>query len=410
MKLRFCLTLLLLLALFAAPALSQDIVIDWKTKEAIVSPAEVSKVFNGRLVVKNVNDVVFTYKVEVVTIPRPVGGDDAKHFLAMVGTRSTFMAAAEKAKSPCRELVTEVANQIVAVSGEMKNLLNPKMSGEKAESRPLEDTLKYWAEKTRPAFGSLEKAADDLIASIACAEDEKRQALAAYAALRERLDLLQARIDLPHQIEQPVIFSPDTDYKVTIEEIYINEKGKTFPVIDGKREFSFSPASHVLSLSAGALLTTLPQHSYLDRRDPASGNNVVVVEGTGLARPIGVALLNYQIPHARWMRNDQVGLNLASGLTFDLGSTKSDTAGVGWFGGVSLDFYHRLFITPGIHFGEFADFPVGFGNGSVIPDNFGEMNPVKRWTGRFAISITYRTASFAKTAAASEPKASEPKE
>jgi len=407
-KLRFCPILLLLLALFAAPASAQDIVIDWATKRAIVSPAEVSKVFNGRLVVKNVNDVIFTYKVEVVTIPRPVD-DFRKLFPNDIPLPPPPPITAAAGKSPCAVLIGAVTQQIGELKSGMANLLTPEMSGEKAKSKSLEETSRGWAEKVRPKFGPLEKSAGDLSAFPTCAgqdEDEKLKVLAEYAALRERLNLLQARINLPHQIEQPVIFSPDTDYKVTVEEKYIDEDGKTFDVVDGKHEFSFSPVSHLLSLSAGTLLTTLAQQSYLSRRDPVSGKNVVAVDGTGLARPIGVALLNYQIPQARWMKNDQMGLSLASGLTFELGSTKSDSSRVGWFGGISLDFYHRLFITPGVHFGEFADFPVGLGKGSVIPDNFGELNPVKRWTGRFAISITYRTASFGKTAATGESKKS----
>ena len=406
MKFRFFAMSLLSLTLLNGAASAQDIVVDWAAKTLSVYPAEVSKVFNGRLVVRNVNDVIFTYKVELVAVPRTP--DDFRNLFpdGLPSFRKSGLRMDPDLNS-CSGLIDAVMKRGIEVRSATADLLRPEMSGEKAKSRPLNNTLDDWALKVRPEFGILEDYAGKLIAFTSCSEPEdgkKREALAAYNALKAQLNLLQAKLGSPHQIEQNVTFSPDVDYKVTVEEIYINEKGETFPVIDGKREFSFSPISHVLSLSAGTLLTTLAQQSYLSRRDPVSGKNIVSVDGAGLARPIGVALLNYQIPQARWMKNDQMGVSLASGLTFELGSTKSDSSRVGWFGGVSLDFYHRLFITPGIHFGEFADFPVGLGKGSAIPDNFGELNPVKRWTGRFAISITYRTASFGKTAATGESK------
>jgi hypothetical protein len=49
------------------------------------------------------------------------------------------------------------------------------------------------------------------------------------------------------------------------------------------------------------------------------------------------------------------------------------------------------FLTPGVHVGEFADFPPGFTHaGQPIPPNFGALNPVTRYTARFAFAITFR--------------------
>ncbi|NYF89924.1 hypothetical protein HDF08_001991 [Edaphobacter lichenicola] len=50
-----------------------------------------------------------------------------------------------------------------------------------------------------------------------------------------------------------------------------------------------------------------------------------------------------------------------------------------------------------MHMGEFADYPPGFHNGSVIPPNFGQLTPVTRWSARFAGGITFQTNSFVKS-------------
>jgi hypothetical protein len=55
-----------------------------------------------------------------------------------------------------------------------------------------------------------------------------------------------------------------------------------------------------------------------------------------------------------------------------------------------VSFLHRLYISPGVHIGEFADYPAGFVNGQQIPANFGALTPVKRWTARFGIAITIK--------------------
>jgi len=70
---------------------------------------------------------------------------------------------------------------------------------------------------------------------------------------------------------------------------------------------------------------------------------------------------------------------------------KADTSKFGVFLGGSMHLWQRLFVTTGVHFGEFADFPQGFNRaGDPIPTNAGTPTGVKRWTGRFALSITFK--------------------
>jgi hypothetical protein len=80
--------------------------------------------------------------------------------------------------------------------------------------------------------------------------------------------------------------------------------------------------------------------------------------------------------------SDTVGLAISAGPAIRFGS-KSDLATLGFFTGPSLHLHRRFFVTAGVHIGEFADFPAGFINNSQVPANFGELKPVKRWTGTF---------------------------
>jgi hypothetical protein len=115
------------------------------------------------------------------------------------------------------------------------------------------------------------------------------------------------------------------------------------------------------------------------------------------------ALLNYRIPLPSswqwtkgWNTTDTAGISISTGPVFRLAGSNSGTSSFGYFGGVSLHLWQRFFITPGVHLGEFADFPAGFGPGSVIPPNFGTLTPVKRWTARFAIGLTFKAADLSK--------------
>jgi hypothetical protein len=391
----------LVVCIFHQLVQAQDVIIDWKTKKLTASPAEISKAMNVQVLVQNVNDVLYEYEVQFIRAPRDTG-DDYRALLSASGVN--IASARSSDRQTCGGLITLTNLQITAAR-EQTMRLSP-VDGAKVKSISLNETITKWGEIVEGLDLNLAELAvlvPSLSASRTCTEQEERDrtlALLKYDALIRQLDALRKKLNSPHQITRTEVLSPDNDYTVIIREFYLKEvAGITQPqrilTEGGEHKFTFSPISNLLVVSAGALLTQLEQRSYLNRLNPATGKNVLAIDGAGVARPIGIALLNYQAPFARFGK-EQFGLNLSSGLTFELGATKSDTSRLGWFGGISLDLYHRLYITPGIHFGQFADFPTGFGNGSEIPQNFGELNPVKRWTGRFAIAITYRTAGIGK--------------
>jgi hypothetical protein len=157
-----------------------------------------------------------------------------------------------------------------------------------------------------------------------------------------------------------------------------------------------------LSLSVGTLFTEVPYRTYTPQNVPGAAGvqNLLVVSENGRWTPQGVGLLNYKLFNMD--KGLQLGLSASSGPVFKFGGTPG-VSNFGWFAGASVSIWHRLFLTPGLHVGEFADYPAGFGNNTVVPANFGTPTPEKRWTGRFAFSITYRTNSLVKSTSNSAP-------
>jgi len=75
-----------------------------------------------------------------------------------------------------------------------------------------------------------------------------------------------------------------------------------------------------------------------------------------------------------------------------------------------VHFYHRLYITPGMHFGQFPDVTPGLTPGKEIPSNIPQqLTPNSRWTIRFAIGITLKTADFTKLTNGNQNQTAQPK-
>jgi hypothetical protein len=151
----------------------------------------------------------------------------------------------------------------------------------------------------------------------------------------------------------------------------------------------------VLTLSLGTMFTTLPYRTYVSQAVPSSSGtgtqNILVVNGNSNISPQGLALLNYKLYYAD--AGPQLGLAFSTGPVFKFGSTPS-VSNFGWFAGGSVALWRRLFLSGGMHVGQFADYPAGFQDGSVIPANFGQLIPVTRWSARFAGGISFQTKSF----------------
>ena len=126
---------------------------------------------------------------------------------------------------------------------------------------------------------------------------------------------------------------------------------------------------------------------------------MLVVSGTTNVNVLGAALLNYSLPALphQW---PGMGFAISVGPVYALNSAPS-VSKLGLFVGGSFHLYRSIFLTPGVHIGQFADYPAGFHSGSPIPSGFGGLTPVTRNTAHFAIGITFKTATFKKSSQSS---------
>jgi hypothetical protein len=157
------------------------------------------------------------------------------------------------------------------------------------------------------------------------------------------------------------------------------------------QSYKLTSGRDALSASAGLLLTSLQSRSYTFAATPSESGRILQVDGMGSFRPAFSVLLNYDVPYLPNYKD--IGLAASAGLVLDLANGKADTSNFGFFIGPSVHLFHRFFISPGWHFGQFADYPVGFGQNPsqvITNNNLGAPVPIKRYTGRFAISLTFQ--------------------
>ena len=159
------------------------------------------------------------------------------------------------------------------------------------------------------------------------------------------------------------------------------------------RTVHFDASFPILSSSAGFLLTELQARAYSsatapDPNDPTKTQNVLKVDDGSGIRPALTVLLTGNVPY---VNRHNYGLGVSAGPVFDISNGKADTSRLGFFGGLSLRVTPWIMLTPGVHVGEFADFPQGFTHaGQLIPANTGTPNPTKRYTARFSFAITWK--------------------
>jgi hypothetical protein len=104
--------------------------------------------------------------------------------------------------------------------------------------------------------------------------------------------------------------------------------------------------------------------------------------------------MNFRLWNSR-SKHIVTGLAFAVGPVLSLGASKNSTSTFGFFAGTSLHLWHAVYITPGIHYGEFADYPLGLPQpGNIVPSGFGTPVPIKRWTLRFGLGLTFKTTNF----------------
>jgi hypothetical protein len=397
---------LVVMGLTCPGLLGQNVTIDWPTRTSSGCPAEVSRSQSVNVVVARVNTILYEYKVDIEQTPRVI--NDVGELPGLFDTISAALKATGTQSATCQTALQAVEGSLKAVQDA---LASDKISLKKNDKGLYPGVTR---DATEEAWLTVQKAVAGLDTSVenlkkvksTCTEGQPalvEKLLKEYEALKVKIEAIQKRVNGPREIQVSTTFRPDNDYKITVKERYNGDVTE-----DGEHSFECKPQSGILTLSAGYLLTTVQDRSYVRRSIPGAADSdpakvILAVEGTGKFHPTGVALLNYQVP---WVNREDrpFGFTISAGPTIKIGSN-SDTSAFGLFTGISVHLWRRLFLTPGWHLGQFADFPPGFYPGRVIPDSITELSPVKRWTVRFAFGVSFRAATLANANSSDTTKA-----
>jgi len=372
-------------------------ILDWPQGTATPNKVQTSGTQVLRLV--NVNNVLYTYQFSVTEI---TGADDDLSALksAIASITGVFSAkpnaAGPNANCDLSTPLTAAQSSLKSMDGTLESFFPTQSSG-KYKSVSLSDTITAWG-AIRASFDKLESQVVELQKSLrACASDTALTSTAEGVIsklrdMQQKVEAVQAKVDAHHVFDLPYGLNRTSDYDISVTEYYGATRTDANPVA-----FHLNRGFDVLTLSGGFLLTEIQSRAYSSVTAPTAGaagtQNVLSVSNLNSHfRPALVALLNYHDPFSWGLNRPNFGLALSAGPTFDISNGKADTSRFGVFVGVTAHLWNRLFLSPGVHVGEFADFPQGYTHaGQVIPPNSGTPQGVSRWTSRFGIAITFKT-------------------
>jgi hypothetical protein len=366
--------LLLLLATLHLRAQEQTIQINWQTRSAGCPTKLTSPSQSVKLHLTDVNDMV----IDFTTGERLAYVVKYRSTPASVAPPENPWTAQSGQQQQCPVNATQLADQLKEARTVKDSRVTPDV-GTPESQISLSTTLD--AIKSHKEFA-------DLIVEY---QNDACKQLFDTASDRLVAEWI-GRYSGDHALDQTVVLNQDQNYH-----FYIEERWKNKPVQNGKMDWKCGDTD-IWTLSIGPLVTTLPYRTYNAVKEPvATGSTtqtVLSVSGNSNVNVLGAALLNLNLPNpTSW---DWTGLALTAGPVYAFSSAPS-VSKLGLFTGVSIQLYKSFFITPGVHIGEFADYPAGFVPGSVIPPDFGTLTPVTRNTIKFAIGITYKTSTFKKS-------------
>ncbi len=384
----------------APVAPSADVInLDWST----VSPSTILHTANYAFKISGVNDVLYKYEMSVTV--NPSATDDISSLSGLLGKLSQLLpsssAGINKAiADPCGPLNSALADAKAMIDSANKSIqkIQPeKPSSGSYPSVSIKDTVSAWGDVMNQYKLLIPKieAAKAVLGNTACTDDSilenAAQLLLTYDDIKTRVEPTDAVVRGPHVIYGQGFLDRTKNGSLIVKETYNGSDTAGSP-----KSYPLQAGFNQMTVSGGFLLTTLPARSYATVNAPpvppsTATSTVLAVNGNSGIRPALVGLLNYHDPFDWPLNKPHFGLAISAGPVIDISNGKADTSSFGFFGGVSAHIWNRLFLTPGVHVGQFAGFPLGFSQaGQVIPQNFGTLSPVTRWTARFGFAVTFR--------------------
>ena len=358
----------------------QHVDIDWITRQPTSPPITVDKSTSVIVTVTNVNDILYSYSARVVATPRsPVD------IQPIIGGFGAAMAGVD----PCKAL-GDALDQLD------KSFSAPELQPD-AKNKALPQSISLGA--TRAAYADAKKQIDSLdlkVGSCTPSNDAK----GALGRMNFYVNTVQVDWDKADAKSHTFIFNtvltPFNDYTIYLLEQY---KGTTTDHCTNKDsagkasgvecQVAYTPATNLITASGGFLLTQLTAPTY-DRSNVPNGTTVLTVSNNGPLRTAFTGLVNVSVPGCQ-TSGESFGCAISVGPAFTL-SSNSNASNIGLFTGFSLHLWHYLYLTPGVHIGQYPGFPAGFTQAEqTIPSSFtGKLDPINRTSVRFAFAITFK--------------------
>ena len=379
-----------------APAYAQIVQFDWAARSLQSFPTNITQTTFAQVKVHNINDIV-GYSYTVVSSCAP---NQATPFETIAGLLPTGTPQSNKALGdPCPTAV-DSANAALSSAAqkinEMKTAPAPNGSANCTASSPCDISL-----ATTQAFfdqnvaGLINTASSAVIAAQnACASNPS--ALQDINSKYNQILASRDQVKSPtHDFLTTVTLLPDSTCTLTITQRYAGVQTQ-----NGSAVATFSPGQPRMTLSAGPLFSEIQNRSYSVVTVPPTGSgtmnqNVLQINGNSTLTTYLAALLNFHFPSSKdWINGENYGAALSTGPVLRLGGESSASA-FGWFTGLSYYINHLVYISAGVHVGQFAGNPAGFSEaGQVVPANFPTPVAQNRTTARFAFAVTLRAKDF----------------
>jgi len=385
---------------------AQELTLDWSDKSIKSTPSGVHKGETLNVTVIGVNDILYDYKLNV-NLQTQAATDDLAllgKLLGLAGGSTTSGVATPANVGSCQSAVDAATDDLNSINFELlkpaNNLIPSASAGVGAIA--LSASLAGWQAAVGDS-GLLSKLDDDVAkVSRVCTGDERQKFLTgAY----DKFDKFRKKVEGLHTIQGQSVASTGevSSVGLKVTEEYKDDNGKIHTVYTFNKTQYFSS---VLTLSGGILLSSLRHPTYVRQSVPNATDPVLAIDGGAEPVPYILGMLNYKLPLpcVDW---PNFGFALSTGPVLRVGGSNNSSS-FGYFNGISVDFWHRLYVTIGSHVGQFADIPLGFKIGQTIPPSFGQLTPTNRWSARLAIAITYKTTDLGSLSASSTGGSKQP--
>lgn len=376
----------------AAPA-QQRITLSWTSKKAEGSPISVNAPTHVVIEITDVNDFLYTYRGFVTAEPMQLPGAPAIKFAGQL-------------PEGCEPVATTVRGIIKTWTTSWQ--LDPWLD---KEGHKVKSPNSVSVQATEEFYkNEIEMPLRELLRGNPKPESCD---IADWAGLKAKYDEWEKRMASPHTYSMDATLEPLNNYTIHLSEYAYDENHDpqltnacTQNGTPTECTIQYQPSNDILSASGGYLLSELQSRSYDRVNVPGSTDAVLGVGGTGRVSSVLAALVNVRIPcfwgsgTGRYIppcspHEDEWGWALSAGPVLQLGGS-GETTRAGLFAGISLHLWKYVYLTPGVHIGEFADFPAGFTrSGQDIPSSFtSPLTPRTRTSARFGFAITFKGFSF----------------